>query len=222
MTASITLVLAIGVAAFFGVRLIMDTWFVEAEEGGIFPPFDEITNEEQQPRFNGEMLGIFIAPSVDSPPDGYTKPSDVCPPGEGSQSVPWEEAGLLDLDLILPADYVLETDSPNTSAIACGGTVTTARRNYTVRTSNGMTADVIIGRSIFRLQQYDVAEERVTTETFGGLDAVLIRPVTADGLAQRSGVAFPEPFGSTFITATSLPLEDLLDVAALVGEATAQ
>jgi hypothetical protein len=220
MTATLLVALAFGSAAFFGVRLVIDRWFVGAQEGGIMPPIDEIRNEELRPRFSGELLGIFIGPDGDAPPKGYATASDLCPDGEGSQQVSWDDAGPLKMDLDLPSEYIIAVDSPNTGAIACSGTVYTARREYRVKTSNGMTADVIIGRSIFRIERFDVATDRVGTAVVGGREAVVIEPITPDGLAQRSGVFFPESFGETFIAASSLPQHDLLELAAIVGEGT--
>jgi len=217
----------IGSGVFFGVRYSIDRFSAEAQTGegqteGLVVEglLKELEQERQQPRFVGELLGIFNRPSSDVPlPEGYQTYTDVC----GSLptvDVRRERAGALDLTLNLPPDYVLQADSMNTGVIACGDTVYAARWEYTHKASNGMTANIVIGRGIFRYEEYDVAASRVKTAVFAGREAVLIEPWTPDGLAQRSGVLFPEPFGVTFIHAADLPLDELLRLAEIVAEAT--
>ena len=184
-----------------------------------------------EPPFEGELLGIFIAPHRHSPkpdpvPDTFLKPEDVCPPDARSVEIPWEEAGEMALDLSLPTEYVLQAGSENTGAFACGGRVTAVNRHYTL----GTTAEIVIGRSVLRLHNYNVAADRVRTAVFAGREAVVIEPAFPSGRGQligafygdseRSGVFFPEPFGQTYILAAGLSTENLIKLAQLVAEAT--
>ena len=183
------------------------------------------------PPFEGELLGIFIAPrrDPDPVPDTFVKPRDVCPPGTPSVNVPWEQAGEMALDVSLPPEYELQPYSANTGVIACGDTTTTARRNYTLGFADGVVADIVIGRSIFRFERYHVTANRVRTAAFAGREAVVIEPASPDGqhvsgvfASTRSGVFFPESFGKTFISASGLPTEKLLELAQLVAETTSR
>lgn len=185
------------------------------------------------PPFEGELLGIFIGQNlVDSPdaiPDTFLKPRDVCLPGTPSVVVPWEQAGEMNLDLNLPPEYVPLKGSLNTGAFACGGAVTGTTWSYDLRLADGGSAYVIIGRNVLRLADYNVTAGRVKTAVFAGREAVVIEPAFPDGrhvsgvfASARSGVFFPESFGQTFISGSSLPTENLLELAQLVAEATSR
>ena len=185
------------------------------------------------PPFEGELLGIFIGSrlveSPDAIPDTFLKPRDVCPLGTPSVVVPWEQAGEMNLDLNLPPEYVPLKGSLNTGAFACGGTVTGTTWSYDLRLADGGSAYVIIGRNVLRLADYNVTANRVKTAVFAGREAVVIEPAFPDGrhvsgvsASARSGVYFPESFGQTFISGSSLPTKNLLELAQLVAEATSR
>ncbi len=98
---------------------------------------------------------------------------DVCPPGATTVEVPREQAGALDLRLDLPGEFVLQDDSLNAGVIACDGTVYAARRHYLYKSANGMTADIVIGRTVFNhWDGWDVAASRVHAVVVAGRDAV--------------------------------------------------
>ena len=235
---------AIGASAFFGVRFLMDRFaaddggVVTAQEGvggageGLLPPEGLSPPAELLgPPFEDELLGIFIGPNlVESPeaiPDTFLKPGEACPPGARSEVISWEQAGELNLDLELPPEYVLQEGSLNTGAFACGDRVTGTIRHYDLRLDGDRSADIFIGRNVFRLADYHVTANRVKTAVFAGREAVVIEPAYRDGrhvsgvfASARSGVFFLEPFGATFISGSGLPTEDLLKLAQIVAEAT--
>lgn len=220
--ASFAVIAAIGAGAFFSVRLLMDGFFAEAQDSDtvITPQEDIFDRERQEPRFAGDILGIFIGPSDSPAPSQYVTHDDVCPPGATTVEVPREQAGVLDLRLDLPGEFVLQDDSVNTGVIACDGAVYAARWHYLYKSASGMTADIVIGRTLFNhWDGWDVAASRVHATVIAGRDAVVIEPVTPDGLASRSGVAFPEPFGMTFISAANLSSDELHRLAERVARA---
>ncbi len=185
------------------------------------------------PPFEGELLGIFIGPNlVESPdaiPDTFLKPGEVCPPGARSELVPWEQAGEMNLDLNLPPEYEPLKDEIFTGAFACGDVVTGTIRGYNLTLAEGGRAHVSIGRNPFRYEDYHVAPSRVKTAVFAGREAVVIEAALPVGRIApfgfagiRSGVFFPESFGQTFIDGSSLPTENLLELAQLVAEATSR
>lgn len=127
------------------------------------------------------------------------------------------------IDLTLPPGFALQQDSDNTGAVACDGTVYSLRWHYTYKGSNGMLADVVIGRTpLTEWDGWDVAVSRVKTAEIAGHPAVVIDPATTDGLGSRSGVAFPGPFGMTFVSAANLSAGDLQLVAESVAGALGQ
>ena len=224
---SLAAVVAIGAGAFFSVRFLVDQLSTEAQEGvDVSPPIATALatliapRGTLEPRFEDELLGFYIGPRVTDVPERFVTFDDVCPTLI-SVEVPWERAGALDLELNLPARYVLRDDSVNTGVIACEDetTVYVARRNY--RLEGLPSANIIIGRSILTADLFDVAASRVSVATYAGRQAVLIEPGVRDGVQSgRSGVIFPEPFGRTFIHAVSLSLDELMELAELVAEAT--
>lgn len=170
--------------------------------------------ERVKPRFVGDVSGIFIAPDNTEVPPQYATFDRICK-GEQGRSVPWEQAGELDLQLELPDTYVLQKDDINTDVVACGDTVFVARRVYS--TPSG---DVIIGRSRFDYDQVDVAVDRPKAEHINGRDVVIVDPLTPDGTFQNAYAWFPEPFGKTFISAVSLSQADFRELVALVASST--
>ena len=147
-------------------------------------------------------------------PEPFLTPVSVCPPGTPNAFIPLEEAGELNLDLRLPSRYVLLVPHINSQASTCGDVTTQISWTYKLRDRSGVTATIF--RHPNRRQIYDVGESRVTMELFAGRQAILINP----GGTMRSGVIFPEPFGITEIQASGMSLEDLLELAELVAEAT--
>jgi hypothetical protein len=220
--ASLLLLAGIGYGAFWGVYSLRSDEAATAQKPPRpSPPTDaQLEEEARQPRFRGEVLGIYIAPPGASVPDKFLTAEELCGFGESSVQVPWDRAGELDLSLQLPPQYRLNEQSLNTGVIACGDKVYAARREFEVTLESlYYPASVLIGSSVFSYDTVDVAENRVKPTTIAGRDAVLIEPLIPSGLVSPSRVVFPADFGSVFIMAIDLPLTDLLDLAEIVAKA---
>ncbi len=219
----LALIAIFGGVGFGAARFFLDRGGTEAQspETPRFTPELERLLEEgkQKPRFTGEMLGIYIAPSADQWPEDYKRWRNELLAG-GCVPAPAHQRATLDFPrpLTLPEGYTLQPDQPE--VVACSGTVTSVNWNYTFAAPNGLTANILISRSLAKAFDFDVAADRVSQTTIGGRDAIVVRPVTPDGVAQRSAVVFPEPFGTTSIQAAYLPEAELLAVAEAVAKAT--
>jgi hypothetical protein len=210
------------VGAGFGTgRLLFDRYRTEAqtpETPRLTPELERLLQEEKQkPRFTGELLGLYFAPTEDQWPEDYRRWRSELLAG-GCVNVPAERGAELGFPrpLALPEQCVLG----GTEVVACGETVTSVNWHYTFEAPNGLPANILISRSLVRAFAYDVAAERISRTTIGGRDAIVIRPVTPDGVAQTSAVIFPEAFGTTSIDAVYLPEADLLALAEAVARAS--
>ena len=217
----VALVVMVGGAGFGVAQLIRGAIGTQAEQPGkvdINAIQTEQATEKAQPRFSGELLGISIAPSKDQWPAQAQAENAQLLAGE-CVDVPVASATALQFPrpLQLPSEYVAE-ESP--SATACGGKVTGLGWTYTTSGTNGIPAHVSITRGVGKELVYDVAADRVSVQTIGGRDAIVIRPDTADALAQISYVVFPESFGVTEIQVFNLSETGLLAVASAVAEAS--
>jgi hypothetical protein len=174
--------------------------------------------ETAQPRFVGELLGIFIGPTEGTWPKDLQDEASQRLAG-GCVDVPRVEAKSLDFPrpIALPKEYSPEDLVP---ARSCGGQVAGLTWGYTVSGVEGIPGHVQISRSVGKARTYDVASDRVSIEHFGGRDAIFIRPVTPDGLAQIAYVLFPEPFGVTGVQTFNLSEADTTVVAQAVAEAS--
>ena len=142
-----------------------------------------LSDVEQEPRFEGELLGIFVG--LGDVPERFITFDDVCTT-PFSVEVPWGRAGELDLQLNLPAQYILQSDSINTGVIACeDNTVYVARTHYLLKCSE--SADVFIARSVFDADLFAVGASRVTVAVFSGREAILIEPRQDGRLRQPPG-----------------------------------
>ena len=100
---------------------------------------------------------------------------------------------------------------------ACGGRAFLLGWGYNVTGASGIAAEVTILRSVTRYDAQDVALSQVSTQVIGGRAAIMIG---AAGLAQRTLVYFPEPFGHTEIHFFNLPEAEVLKVAQAIVEAS--
>jgi hypothetical protein len=215
------LLTVLGAGGFGAARLIANAVGTGAERPG---QVDEKTIEQRQateraqPRFTGELLGISIGPSEDTWPQQARADKAQLVAG-GCVSVPRSTAGALEFPrpLALPADYVPKEQQ---LATACSGKVSGLGWQYTPSGANGIPANVSISRAVAKALVYDVAADRVSVQSIGGRDAIFIRPVTPDGLAQISYVVFPESFGVTEIQTFNLSEAGVLAVAEAVAEAS--
>lgn len=190
------------------------------EELWKLPPVDPaLTAERSKPRFAGEIGGIFLAPEGTPIPDKYTTFDDLCTERK-SWIVPDSEAGALTLDIELPEEYVLDTESVNTGTVACDGGVTGSRKTYLYHLPNGDTADVVIGRSFSEYDTIDVAIDRVSFKKVANRNVVIIDAVTENGYWDHAYAYFPEPFGKTYISASQLPRAEFMKLVELVASTT--
>ncbi len=211
----------LGAAGFGAARLIGRAVGTGAEQPGQVDEKliqERQASETQQPRFTGELLGIFIAPSEDAWPEQPRAAQAQLVAG-GCVGVPRSTAAALEFPrpLALPPEYVAKEEPP---ATACSGKVTGLGWQYTVTGANGIPANVSISRAVAKALVYDVAADRVSVRNIGGRDAIFIRPITPDGLAQISYVVFPESFGVTEIQTFNLSEAGVLAVAEAVAEAS--
>ncbi len=205
----------IGYATFFAASSLKSGGSAEAEPQTPPEVFEE---ERQKPRFQGELLGIFIAPRGVATPEEFA-PKFTCDTRAELKRV--DEAGELDMALNLSDNYKLDENSLNTGVSICNGKVFAARWAYTVTvTSTGYPGEVLISRNPSLDFTADVAEDRVKTLNIEGREAIVAEPITANGISSWSAVIFPEPFGKTSIQAAGLALEDLMEVARAVALAT--
>ncbi len=178
-----------------------------------------VDEDQQKPRFVGDLLGIYIAPTTNQWPKEIQREHDELN-AEGCTYGLLADTAHLDFPrtLNMLPKYTLKTGFPQ--ALICGGSPTSIVREYTVAGPNNTPANLSIIRGVFKAYDFDVASDRISTTVIGGRDAILIRANTPDGLAQRSVVIFPEAFGMTEIHAFNLPEADLLAVAEAVGLAS--
>ncbi len=217
----VALVVLVGGTGFGVAQLIRGAVGTQAQQPGkvdINAIQTEQATEKAQPRFSGQLLGIFIAPSRDQwPPEAQAELAQLL----AGECVGITAASATALQfpqpLQLPSEYVAE--APPT-AKACSGKATGLGWTYTTSGTNAIPAHVSITRAVGHEVVYDVAADRVSVQTIGGRDAIVIRPETPDALAQISYVVFPEPFGFTEIQVFNLSETGLLAVASAVAEAS--
>lgn len=175
--------------------------------------------DQQKPRFVGELLGIYIAPTTDQWPEQIQREHDELNAG-GCRYGLLADAAHLDFPrtLNMPPKYTLTTGFPR--ALACSGSPASIVWEYTVTGPHNTPANLSIVRGVFEAYDFDVASDRISATVIGGRDAILIRANSPDGLAQRSVVIFPEAFGMTAILAFNLSETDLMIVAEAVGVAS--
>lgn len=210
--------LAVTVAAVWSYRAL--TGEADTRSGPIAPDPAVSLTEQVLPKFEGEILGIYIANRLSAVPARFLPTGGLC---EESRSVPLENAGELALSLDLPAAYALDENDLNTGAVACVGSDDPYVVRYKCRllSATGLPSDIVIGRSKFRFETgWDVAADRVTAQDIAGRDAIVIRPIDATGRGERSAVIIPEPFGMTFIYAFSISEDELMRLAELVAGAS--
>lgn len=218
------LFLGLVLAGYIGVQYFNPVLFADREsrneELWKLPPVDPaLTAERSKPRFAGEIGGIFLAPEGTPIPEKYTTFDDLCTERK-SWIVPDSEAGALTLDIELPEEYVLDTESPSNGTIACDGGVMSSNKSYTYRLSNGDTANIFVGRSFSDYDTIDAASERVNAQKIAGREVVVVNTITESGYWERACAYFPEPFGMTTIRVSQLPRSEFLKLVELVASTT--
>lgn len=223
------LALALLVAGgFFVGRLLTNGGGTEAQSPSVVQRLDDLETirdaEEAEPRFVGERLGIYLAPTLDGiPPDLLAENERM--QAAGCVVIDVRDAGDLDFprQLEMPEGYTLappDIEGSNPWTRRCGGQTGWVGRRYIATGEQGIFANVIIVRSRLRYDTQDIAASRVSTQVIGGREAVVIAPLSAGGFAERSLVYFPEVFGKTAIHAFNLSGPEMLKVAEAVAEAS--
>jgi len=213
-----------------GRYLVADGGGSEAKQPSVANQLDAIQTQQaakdSEGRFVGQLLGIYLAPSVDQIPKEISEEDDRLT-SAGCESVSVQEASSLDFAraLQMPDGYVIATeDSANTGfnpwALSCGGTVRSRGWDYTTAGVEGIPAQVSVVRVITRYDTQSVAKSQVSTETIGGREAVVVSPASSSGLGERYLIYFPESFGKTSIQTFNLDQDAALKVAEAVAEAS--
>ena len=230
---ALLLLAAIGFGTFFAVHTLREKAGGDSGAVAETPPPGEVqaaqleaifAADAAKPRFNGELLGIYIAPSDAAVPQQYKSFIPEC--GPAGAPAAWEQAGQFDLSVQLPPEFVYLPDHYNTGVVAwaCNGQVYSAGWAYQFRDDPGSM--LVVSRSVLSYMTPNAAVDHVKAISAGGRQAVLIEPVRPEGTAQLSpagtygAVVFPESFGSTIVCSSGVPLADLLRVAEIVGQAT--
>lgn len=202
----------------------------EAKQPSVANQLDAIQTQQAakdaEARFVGQLLGIYLAPSVDQiPPEIWEEDQRLTSAGCGSVGV--QEAGSLDFarPLQMPDGYVIATeDSANTGsnpwALSCGGTVRSRGWDFTTPGAQGIPAQVSVVRVTTRYDTQSVAKSQVSTQTIGGREAVVVNPASSSGLGQRYLIYFPESFGKTSVQTFNLDQGAALKVAEAVAGAS--
>ncbi len=176
------------------------------------------------PRFNGQILGMYIAPSIDDWPPAFRDERERTIAG-GCVNEPTGQGELGFMQPLTlppgfePAGYLESTGNPE--VVACGGRITGLNFEYRKTNGDGTPGAVLVTRGVARAETVDAAASDVRARTVGARQAVVIAPSVLGAPAQRSMVLFPEDFGATIVHAFNLPNDDLLAFAAAVAEASA-
>jgi len=213
----------LGTAGYFVGRELVDDGGTEAQQPSINSQLDAVKTQEArekgEPRFNGRLIGIDIAPSLEQLPQEARQEQQRITEG-GCKAILVEEASSLDFrrPLVMADEFVLTEGSPH--ATACAGTPSGLGWDFTTEGAQGIPAAVSIARVTTKFTTADVPASQVSTQVIGGREGIVIKPTTADGLGQTSQVLFPESFGKTLIYASNLSEDQLLQVAEAVAEAS--
>jgi hypothetical protein len=184
------------------------------------PPLDVLNSEAASEKFQGELLGVFIAPRGVEVPDKFTTYEELCG-SKATEQVAWEKAGEFGLDVELPEPFKLDEGSLNTGVVACGDTVSGARWEYRVLQPSGYPGQLFIARSEFKYFEIEASPGRVHQTEFGGVPAVFIDTLSDNGIGPSAGVIFPGAEVTTQIVSNGVPREHLLKVAEIVAAAVA-
>jgi hypothetical protein len=218
---TIVLVAFVAVIGSVGGRLAWDAVTAEEKTEPKPPPLEVINEEAAKPKFEGEILGVFIGPYGAQVPEKFVTYEELC----GDQytvEVDDARAGDLWLDLRLPDSYKLDEQSLNTGVIACGDMVYAARWEYSTLQESGVAGRLFISRSLFAYTEFEVSQERIGTQEINGVEAIVVEPLSENGIASQAGVIFPGDSATTIIGGNALPLSELLKIAGLVAETLKQ
>jgi hypothetical protein len=213
---TIGLVATIAVVGSIGGRILWESVTAEDAPKAEPPPLEALNDEASRAKFQDEVLGFFVGPPAAQVPDKFVTYEEFCG-SKPTEQVEWDRAGELDIALTLPEPFQLIPDSLNTGVIACGDAVYAARWEYIAPQPSGYTGSLVIARSTFKYAEFNASAERVEAGEIGGIPAILIEPLSANGIGSSAGVIFPGDTVATVISSTGVPDVDLLKVAKIVA-----
>ncbi|MBI1885939.1 MAG: hypothetical protein HYS09_06465 [Chloroflexi bacterium] len=215
--------LAVAAAAFFGVRYLLDV--MASSPQLLQEEHPEIAIDAAKPRFDGELLGIYLGPPEVLAAKGIqTNLRTVCPGGldvvpGGGYAPPAPK--YLPPGAREPAEYEAALDTaPNPGATICrdNGQLYTAWRLYELPgAAAGAEGQILINRvrEPRPSRETDAPPDRVQVVSVGGRSAIVVKPVVAEGgtVATVTNVIFPEPGGYTVIQAEVVSFDEVMKVA---------
>ena len=213
---TIALVAVVAVIGSIAGRAVWESATAEDGDDGRAPHPDLINEEATKPKFEGELLGFFLGPRDGEIPEKFVTYEELC----GSQptvQVAWDKAVDLDLSLVLPKPFELNTNSLNTGVVACGDAIYAARWEYTALRPDGNFGSLFVARSRFKYEEFDVSAGRVNASEIGGVPAIVIGPLTPNGLGSIAGVIFPGESVTTVLRSSGVSDEELLEIAEIVA-----
>lgn len=217
---TVLLLAALAAGGFFAGRQLAAGGASQAKQPSLFGQIEAAqTAAATGERFQGELLGITIAPSEDRIPAAILaqrQPAGPC------VSIPVSEAGALDFPrpFAPPEGFTPGQPTEGDGAWGCGDKASAVSWSYQTSGPLDTPGNVGLSRLSWRFVTADVARNRVRVQNIGGRDAVVIGAATADSLAQTSQIIFPEPFGMTLISAFNVPEASLLKFAEAAAEAS--
>lgn len=84
---------------------------------------------------------------------------------------------------------------------------------------NGYPGRLIIARSGFKYDEFDVSSDRVHATEVGGLPAIVIDPLSENGISSVAAVIFPGGQVTTRVSSVGIPRPDVMKIAQLVADA---
>jgi hypothetical protein len=194
------------------------------------PEHRRIAEEPTKPRFEGDLLGMYLGPGLAKAPPGAVERTEQLR-SETTNCAgkfvhqPVDTAQRFDLDFTPPPGFVLQpmgvsSSGPVTSAVGiCSETGAELGVSWDYVLS-GYGRAIVIRTHPATVWELDVAAERVSTINAGGQEAILVAPVNPDsGYGSSAMVMFPRVNAFTYIWTGDVPLNDLLALAEAVGRA---
>lgn len=227
---SVAVVLVLGTGGFVVGRFAIGSEQSEADQPAVRDQLNGIATQEAikvaEERFVGDPLGIHIAPSVDDMPrEVWAEDDELTMHGCGPAPVDRAEALDFPRSFAVPEGFSLSDDDSagtgvNPWALECDGTIRSRGWDYEAVGVEGIPGKATVVRSIVKYDVQDVAGSQVAVEKVGPREAVVIRPASSSGLAQRYLFYFPESFGMTAVQTFNLDEVAAFEIAAAAAEAS--
>jgi hypothetical protein len=193
------------------------------------PEHELIDAEPTKPRFQGELLGLYLGPTL--PPDLAARNSELRTETETCTEIAYQPANTaqrFNLAFTLPQPFVLDAAATRVAFCETTGSELAVLWEYVAEfqhVDDGVEIKLPGRLSVIRsfpqvAWQADVAAERVSVITPAGHQAILLAPVVEDtGYGSGATVIFPEAGAITTLSSNNVPREDLLVAAEAVAKA---